>query len=129
PTKTLRSQVLIALQYQLRHTIGSTTTCGSTGAHHGRRAEEAISGAAEGSLRYRPGATARSCSGEHARLGDPQGKARAAGVGDAEALVYVMAGGVNYNGVWAGLGTPISPLDVHKNPFHVAGSDASGVVW
>ena len=45
-------------------------------------------------------------------------------IGDDEALVYVMAGGVNYNGVWAGLGTPISPLDVHKNPFHVAGSDA-----
>jgi crotonyl-CoA carboxylase/reductase len=46
-----------------------------------------------------------------------------------EVLVYVMAGGVNYNGVWAGLCQPISPLDVHKNPFHVAGSDASGVVW
>jgi NADPH:quinone reductase-like Zn-dependent oxidoreductase len=40
-----------------------------------------------------------------------------------------MAGGVNYNGVWAGLGIPISPLDVHKNPFHIAGSDASGIVW
>ena len=40
-----------------------------------------------------------------------------------------MAGGVNYNGVWAGLGQPISPLDVHKHPFHIAGSDASGVVW
>ena len=24
---------------------------------------------------------------------------------------------------------PISPLDVHKNPFHIAGSDAAGVVW
>ena len=50
-------------------------------------------------------------------------------IGDDEALVYVMAGGVNYNGVWAGLGTPISPIDVHKNPFHVAGSDAAGIVW
>ena len=40
-----------------------------------------------------------------------------------------MAGGVNYNGVWAGLGIPISPLDVHKNPFHIAGSDAAGIVW
>ena len=50
-------------------------------------------------------------------------------IGEDEVLVYVMAGGVNYNGVWAGLGVPISPLDVHKNPFHVAGSDASGVVW
>ena len=37
--------------------------------------------------------------------------------------------GVNYNGVWAGLGVPVSPLDGHKHPFHIAGSDASGVVW
>ena len=50
-------------------------------------------------------------------------------IGDDEVLVYVMAGGVNYNGVWAGLGMPISPLDVHKNPFHIAGSDAAGIVW
>ena len=50
-------------------------------------------------------------------------------VGENDVLVYVMAGGVNYNGVWAALGQPISPLDVHKNPFHVAGSDAAGVVW
>ena len=50
-------------------------------------------------------------------------------IGEDEVLVYVMAAGVNYNGVWAGLGKPISPLDVHKNPFHIAGSDAAGVVW
>src|SRR6516165_4504725 len=50
-------------------------------------------------------------------------------IGDDEVLVYVMAGGVNYNGIWAGLGIPISPLDGHKHPFHIAGSDASGVVW
>ena len=30
-------------------------------------------------------------------------------IGEDEVLVYVMAGGVNYNGVWAGLGLPISP--------------------
>ena len=24
---------------------------------------------------------------------------------------------------------PISPLDGHKHPFHIAGSDASGIVW
>ena len=24
---------------------------------------------------------------------------------------------------------PISPFDVHKQPFHIAGSDASGIVW
>lgn len=46
-----------------------------------------------------------------------------------EVLVFVMAAGVNYNGVWAGLGTPISPFDVHKAEFHIAGSDASGIVW
>jgi len=46
-----------------------------------------------------------------------------------EVLVMVMAAGVNYNGVWAALGLPISPFDVHKQPFHVAGSDASGIVW
>ena len=50
-------------------------------------------------------------------------------IGEDEVLLLVMAGGVNYNGVWAGLGQPISPLDVHKHPFHIAGSDASGVVW
>ena len=46
-----------------------------------------------------------------------------------EVLVLVMAAGVNYNGIWASLGTPVSMFDVHKNPFHVAGSDASGIVW
>ena len=46
-----------------------------------------------------------------------------------EVLVFVMAAGVNYNGVWAGLGIPISPFDVHKAPYHIAGSDASGIVW
>jgi crotonyl-CoA carboxylase/reductase len=46
-----------------------------------------------------------------------------------EVLVLVMAAGVNYNGVWAALGTPISPFDGHKELFHIAGSDASGIVW
>jgi crotonyl-CoA carboxylase/reductase len=46
-----------------------------------------------------------------------------------EVLVLVMAAGVNYNGIWAGLGKPITPFDVHKQPFHIAGSDASGIVW
>ena len=46
-----------------------------------------------------------------------------------DVLVLVMAAGVNYNGVWAGLGTPVSPIDGHKNPYHIAGSDASGLVW
>jgi len=50
-------------------------------------------------------------------------------IGQDEVLVMVMAAGVNYNGVWAALGKPISPFDVHKAEFHVAGSDCSGVVW
>jgi crotonyl-CoA carboxylase/reductase len=50
-------------------------------------------------------------------------------IGDEDVLVYVMAGGVNYNGVWAGLGIPISVIDVHKNAYHIAGSDAAGIVW
>ncbi len=49
-------------------------------------------------------------------------------IGDDEVLVYVMAAGINYNGVWAGLGEPISPFDVHKGEYHIAGSDASGIV-
>ncbi len=50
-------------------------------------------------------------------------------LGEADVLVLVMAAGVNYNGIWAGLGQPISPFDVHKQPYHIAGSDASGIVW
>ena len=50
-------------------------------------------------------------------------------IGDDEVLVFVMAGGVNYNGVWAGLGQPVSPFNIHKHAYHIAGSDASGVIW
>ena len=46
-----------------------------------------------------------------------------------DVLVLVMAAGVNYNGVWAGLGKPISVFDVHKQPYHIAGSDCAGIVW
>ncbi len=46
-----------------------------------------------------------------------------------EVLILVMAAGVNFNGIWAALGTPVSPFDIHKADFHVAGSDASGIVW
>ena len=46
-----------------------------------------------------------------------------------DVLVLVMAAGVNYNGIWASLGKPISPFDGHKQPYHIAGSDASGIVW
>ncbi|WP_375779093.1 crotonyl-CoA carboxylase/reductase [Bradyrhizobium sp. ma5] len=50
-------------------------------------------------------------------------------IAEDEVLVFVMAGGVNYNGVWAALGKPISPFDEHNVSYHIAGSDASGVVW
>jgi crotonyl-CoA carboxylase/reductase len=50
-------------------------------------------------------------------------------LGDEDVLVYVMAAGVNYNHVWASLGEPISPIDAHKSPIHIGGSDASGIVW
>ncbi len=50
-------------------------------------------------------------------------------IGDHEVLVAVMAAGVNYNAIWAALGQPISVLSIHKQPYHVAGSDASGIVW
>ncbi|MFF3286804.1 crotonyl-CoA carboxylase/reductase [Streptomyces sp. NPDC003023] len=55
-------------------------------------------------------------------------------VGRGQVLIWVMAAGINYNGVWAGLGTPADviadrqragdPLD-----FHIAGSEGAGVVW
>ncbi|SEN80047.1 crotonyl-CoA carboxylase/reductase [Pseudorhodobacter antarcticus] len=46
-----------------------------------------------------------------------------------EVLVMVMAAGVNYNGVWACLGQPMSVFDVHKADYAVLGSDAAGIVW
>ncbi len=50
-------------------------------------------------------------------------------VGDNDVLVRVMAVGVNYNTVWAGLGQPISVFNLHDQDYHVPGSDASGIVW
>ena len=55
-------------------------------------------------------------------------------VGPQEALVLVMAAGVNFNNVWAARGIPV---DVTKTQarwgeptdFHIGGSDASGVVY
>ncbi len=73
------------------------------------------------------------------RFGDP---ARAFAVevaetplpGPGEALVLVMAAGINYNNVWAARGIPIDVTKVHArfgepDDFHIGGSDASGVVW
>jgi crotonyl-CoA carboxylase/reductase len=50
-------------------------------------------------------------------------------IGPGECLVLVMAAGVNYNGVWAALGRPIPTFDQHGADYHIAGSDAAGVVW
>lgn len=55
-------------------------------------------------------------------------------VGPNDALVLVMAAGVNFNNVWAARGVPV---DVTKTQarwgepteFHIGGSDASGVVY
>ena len=67
------------------------------------------------------------------RLGDPAGRDAARADRDArarpgEVLVRVMAAGVNYNGVWASLGLPVSIFRYTGYDFHIAGSDASGIV-
>ncbi len=54
--------------------------------------------------------------------------------GPGEALVLVMAAGVNYNNVWAARGVPIDVTKVHgrfgePDDFHIGGSDASGIVY
>jgi crotonyl-CoA carboxylase/reductase len=50
-------------------------------------------------------------------------------VGPNDVLVLTMAAGVNFNGIWAALGQPVSVFKVHKEALHIAGSDASGIVW
>ncbi len=50
-------------------------------------------------------------------------------VGPSEVLVLVMAAGINFNGVWAAQGRPLSVFKMHKEAFHIAGSDAAGIVW
>lgn len=56
-------------------------------------------------------------------------------IGPDEALVYVMAAGINYNNVWAGLGTPVNVIAARNkagsdmSDFHIGGSDASGIVY
>src|SRR5947208_8865701 len=49
-----------------------------------------------------------------------------------EAIVRVMAAGVNFNNVWAALGKPVSVFGYGDHPeygHHIGGSDASGIVW
>jgi crotonyl-CoA carboxylase/reductase len=67
------------------------------------------------------------------RLGDPTVAMQLEDIevpepGPGEVLVRVMAAGVNYNGVWASLGLPVSIFRYTGYDFHIAGSDASGVV-
>lgn len=55
-------------------------------------------------------------------------------VGRRQVLVAVMAAGINYNGVWAASGVPVDLIAVRqrrgfREAYHIAGSDASGVVW
>ncbi|MFK4043183.1 crotonyl-CoA carboxylase/reductase [Nonomuraea wenchangensis] len=49
-------------------------------------------------------------------------------------LVAVMAAGINYNNVWAGLGRPLDVVKMRQKrgapePFHIGGSEGSGIVW
>ena len=52
-----------------------------------------------------------------------------------EVLVYVMAAGINYNNVWAALGSPLNVIAARQKAkydladFHIGGSDASGIVY
>ena len=55
-------------------------------------------------------------------------------IGPKEALVFVMAAGINYNNVWAALGSPVDVIRIHAHTgddsgFHIGGSDASGIVY
>jgi crotonyl-CoA carboxylase/reductase len=55
-------------------------------------------------------------------------------LGPGEVLIYVMASGINYNNVWAALGTPLDVIAERQRlgepeDFHAGGSDCSGIVW
>lgn len=55
-------------------------------------------------------------------------------VGRGEVLVWVMAAGINYNNVWASLGTPVDVIAMRRKlgdrtDFHIGGSEGSGIVW
>jgi crotonyl-CoA carboxylase/reductase len=67
------------------------------------------------------------------RLGDPVQAMQLEQIevpepGPGEVRVRVMAAGVNYNGVWAAAGLPVSIFRYTGYDFHIAGSDASGIV-
>jgi crotonyl-CoA carboxylase/reductase len=71
------------------------------------------------------------------RLGEPEDAFQLEEVevpepGPFEAIVRVMAAGVNYNNMWAALGEPVSVMRYGDHPewgHHIGGSDASGIVW
>src|SRR6185436_3363453 len=55
-------------------------------------------------------------------------------IGPDEVLIYVMASGINFNNVWAALGTPVDVIGERQKTgepedFHAGGSDCSGIVW
>lgn len=55
-------------------------------------------------------------------------------IADDEVLVLVKAAGINYNNVWAALGIPVNVIGARNKagepePFHIGGSDASGIVY
>jgi crotonyl-CoA carboxylase/reductase len=73
------------------------------------------------------------------RFGDPEKafqieEMQTPEIGPHDALVLVMAAGINYNNVWAARGLPVDVCEVHgrfgePTEFHIGGSDASGVVY
>lgn len=55
-------------------------------------------------------------------------------LGPRQVLVAMMAGGVNYDVVWAALGQPVDVIAAARRrgadeDYHVGGSDGAGVVW
>jgi crotonyl-CoA carboxylase/reductase len=73
------------------------------------------------------------------RFGDPEKafqveEVEVPAIGPHDALVLVMAAGINYNNVWAARGVPVDVCAHHgkfgePTDFHIGGSDASGVVY
>ncbi len=73
------------------------------------------------------------------RYGEPEGAFEVEEVpvpepGPGECLVRVASAGINYNSVWAARGDPVDVVSMRarqgdSEPFHIGGSDASGVVW
>jgi crotonyl-CoA carboxylase/reductase len=73
------------------------------------------------------------------RFGEPKGAWRrevipTPEIGPKEVLIYVMATGINYNNVWAALGSPLDVIAERQKKgepkdFHAGGSDCSGLVW